>query len=409
MFSQPKLFFPRRPAALTKSRSLRLATSLRSSNPRWSRSPRAIDISSCANAHPAGLRSSALPACSIYGEPFDGSAWAGSHEALVVPRPGTVSPWSSKATDIARNCGFDWIARIERGMLVMLRFGGLPASQARRSSEALHSYLHDRMTESVIDPEGAVQRLFEPAQPRASSRVALGDDARAALQRANVQFGLALSVDEIDYLARAFADAGRDPTDAELMMFAQSTRALPSQDLQCPLDDRRHGPGRLAVRSDPLHACDRTRGNVGRLSRQRGCFAGGDRRVACCRPGRGRSDCRVTGARSRPSTSYSRSRPTIIRPPSRLFRARRPAPAARSATRPPPGAAPSESRAVRIQRLQPEAARHERSVGVRPRRRWDRGRRRHDYGFPGRIADACRIMLEGPIRRRGVQQRVRAA
>src|SRR2546425_55324 len=188
MFSQPNCFFLDGPAALTKSRSLRLATSLRSVEPSLvAVTARYRHFVLCQRA-PGRPEVERLARLLHYGEPFDGSAWAGSHEALVVPRPGTVSPWSSKATDIARNCGFDWIARIERGMLVMLRFGGLPASQARRSSEALHSYLHDRMTESVIDPEGAVQRLFEPAQPRAPSRVALGDDARAALQRANVQF-----------------------------------------------------------------------------------------------------------------------------------------------------------------------------------------------------------------------------
>ncbi|HEY4039201.1 MAG TPA: phosphoribosylformylglycinamidine synthase, partial [Burkholderiaceae bacterium] len=156
-----------------------------------------------------------------YGEAFDASDWVGSREALVVPRPGTVSPWSSKATDIAANCGFDWVARIERGLLFMLRLGGSAFASSERPIQALAPHLHDRMTESLIDPEGAAQRLFEPAQRRPLGSVALGDDAVAALRRANAHLGLALSANEIDYLARAFAGAGRDPTDAELMMFAQ--------------------------------------------------------------------------------------------------------------------------------------------------------------------------------------------
>src|SRR6267378_7599322 len=139
MSSQPNGFFLDGPAALTNARSTQLAIRLRSVEPslvavgahyrhfvQFDRTPEPSEVARLARLLD-------------YGEPFEPSAWAGSHEALVVPRPGTVSPWSSKATDIARNCGFDWIARIERGMLVMLRFGGLPASQARRSSEALHS------------------------------------------------------------------------------------------------------------------------------------------------------------------------------------------------------------------------------------------------------------------------------
>jgi phosphoribosylformylglycinamidine synthase len=221
MSSQPHGFFLDGPAALTSARSTQLATRLRSVDPslvavgaryrhfiQCTRKPGASEV-----ARLAGLLE--------YGEPFEASVWAGSRQALVVPRPGTVSPWSSKATDIARNCGFDGIARIERGLLFLLRLDQASGSAARRPIEPLLVQLHDRMTESVVDPEGAVQRLFEPAQPRRLSSVPLGDDPRAALQRANVQFGLALSADEIDYLARAFSRAGRDPTDAELMMFAQ--------------------------------------------------------------------------------------------------------------------------------------------------------------------------------------------
>src|SRR5262249_16879834 len=115
-----------------------------------------------------------------YGEAFDASGWIDSREVFVVPRPGTVSPWSSKATDIAPNCGFDWVARIERGLLVLLRFDAAHGEQGPCSIEALHIHLHDRMTESVIDPEGAARALFEPPSRAGLSRVALGGDARRA-------------------------------------------------------------------------------------------------------------------------------------------------------------------------------------------------------------------------------------
>ncbi len=90
-----------------------------------------------------------------YGEPFDPRPWQGAREVLVVPRPGTMSPWSSKATDIARNCGFHWVERIERGLLHLLRFDGLREDASGRSLAALVAHLHDRMTESVIDAASA--------------------------------------------------------------------------------------------------------------------------------------------------------------------------------------------------------------------------------------------------------------
>src|SRR5258706_15144244 len=211
MSSQPNGFFLDGPAALTNARSPELAIRLRSVEPslvavgapyrhfvQFDRTPEPSEVARLARLLD-------------YGEPFEPSAWAGSREALVVPRPGTVSPWSSKATDIARNCGFDWVARVERGTRVLLRFNEASGSAAQRPSEALLVHLHDRMTESVIEPKGAVRRLFEPAQRKALSSLELGGDARGALERANVQFGLALSADEIDYLAGAFSRPGTDP------------------------------------------------------------------------------------------------------------------------------------------------------------------------------------------------------
>ncbi len=134
----------------------------------------------------------------------------------VVPRLGTISPWSSKATDIARICGLTQVRRIERG--VAWTIGVADAASALRCAELLH----DRMTESVLlRPEDAA-RLFERAAPARLSRVDLLSAGRAALEAADKQLGLALAPDEIDYLLAAYRELGRNPTDVELMMFAQA-------------------------------------------------------------------------------------------------------------------------------------------------------------------------------------------
>src|SRR5690242_18901115 len=140
---------------------------------------------------------------------------------LVVPRPGTISPWSSKATDIAHNCGLDAIVRIERGVgyRVASRTGNAPNSD---DLEALLPLIHDRMTESVFADLADARRLFAHFEPRPLSTVPLGAKGRAALEDANTSLGLALSADEIDYLDGAFRALDRDPTDVELMMFAQA-------------------------------------------------------------------------------------------------------------------------------------------------------------------------------------------
>jgi phosphoribosylformylglycinamidine synthase len=153
---------------------------------------------------------------------------ADGRRLLVVPRLGTISPWSSKATDIARLCGLPSVRRIERG--VWYTVGGALADPA-----ALRRALHDRMTESVLERSEEAARLFARAEPRPLASVALGpaggagengEDAaaagRAALERANAAMGLALAPDEIDYLLDHYRALGRDPTDVELMMFAQA-------------------------------------------------------------------------------------------------------------------------------------------------------------------------------------------
>jgi len=134
---------------------------------------------------------------------------------LVVPRLGTVSPWSSKATDIAHSCGLARVKRIERGILYVLV--GEVTDEA-----GLRRVIHDRMTESVLEHTSDAAKLFEHAAPRPLTRVALGSGGRAVLERANETLGLALSSDEISYLVDAYRALGRDPTDVELMMFAQA-------------------------------------------------------------------------------------------------------------------------------------------------------------------------------------------
>ncbi|HVY30146.1 MAG TPA: phosphoribosylformylglycinamidine synthase [Polyangiaceae bacterium] len=135
---------------------------------------------------------------------------------LVVPRIGTISPWSSKATDIARNCGLSDVRRIERGIVWTFSGSTEPANE-----KALRAVLHDRMTESVLERAEDGEQLFVRAEPRQLSRVDLAPG-RSALEAANKRLGLALAEDEIDYLMQSYAALGRNPTDVELMMFAQA-------------------------------------------------------------------------------------------------------------------------------------------------------------------------------------------
>lgn len=135
---------------------------------------------------------------------------------LALPRFGTVSPWSSKATDIAHNCGLSKVVRIERGVAYYAQ--GMAAGQR----DAVVRAIHDRMTETVVDDANEAHRLFAHATPQPLARVPLSKGGRAALEEANRTMGLALAADEIDYLVDNFAKLGRDPTDVELMMFAQA-------------------------------------------------------------------------------------------------------------------------------------------------------------------------------------------
>ena len=159
-------------------------------------------------------------AASRMGEPPDGAP-AARVDLLVVPRPGTVSPWSSKATDILRLCGLAPVRRIERGVAWQVDGEGGRAVDAS-VLDATASVLHDRMIEAVLPTLEAADALFDAAEPAPLGAIPLGSDALAALGAANARLGLALSSDEIDYLAQAYGRLGRDPTDVELMMFAQA-------------------------------------------------------------------------------------------------------------------------------------------------------------------------------------------
>jgi phosphoribosylformylglycinamidine synthase len=146
-----------------------------------------------------------------YGEP---GADATGRTIVVTPRVGTISPWSSKATDIARQCGLDAIARIERGTAFGVAGDG--------PLEALAALVHDRMTETVLPSLEAAEALFHHFSPKPLTSIDLLGRGRVALEEANAAFGLALAPDEIDYLATHFGALGRNPTDVELTMFAQA-------------------------------------------------------------------------------------------------------------------------------------------------------------------------------------------
>ncbi|MGB3289735.1 MAG: phosphoribosylformylglycinamidine synthase, partial [Burkholderiaceae bacterium] len=143
----------------------------------------------------------------------------------VIPRLGTVSPWASKATDIAHNCGLTLVRRIERGIRYVVTpsrglLGAKPLDAAQL--EKIAACLHDRMTETVVDASFDGQALFASLPGKPIQTIDAVGKGRAALVDANVALGLALSDDEIDYLEAAFRQLGRNPTDVELMMFAQA-------------------------------------------------------------------------------------------------------------------------------------------------------------------------------------------
>ncbi|WP_105601505.1 phosphoribosylformylglycinamidine synthase, partial [Cronobacter sakazakii] len=153
-----------------------------------------------------------------YGPSLTGHAPSG-RLLLVTPRPGTISPWSSKATDIAHNCGLAQVKRLERGVAYYLDVDPTAGDDAWRQIAA---ELHDRMMESVFGALEDAAQLFAHHEPAPVQSVDLLGQGRQALADANVRLGLALAEDEIDYLHDAFTRLGRNPNDIELYMFAQA-------------------------------------------------------------------------------------------------------------------------------------------------------------------------------------------
>ena len=172
-----------------------------------------------------------LTAMLTYGEPVPETQYEGvTEEFFVIPRLGTISPWASKATDIAHNCGMAHIHRVERGVAykVVLKSGilgtgfGAPKKLADDQLAAVAALLHDRMTETVLRSADQAQALFTELESRPLDQIDVLGQGRAALVEANATMGLALAEDEIDYLFDAFSKVQRNPTDVELMMFAQA-------------------------------------------------------------------------------------------------------------------------------------------------------------------------------------------
>ena len=139
-------------------------------------------------------------------------------KVFTLPRFGTTSPWSSKATDIAKVCGLTSIEKIERGVVFTLV---LKDKDSAPSKEAIEM-LYDRMTEVVITDLKQAKEIFSSLEPQPFSDVDILSDGKKALETANIELGLALNNDEIDYLLEQFTKLNRNPTDAELMMFAQA-------------------------------------------------------------------------------------------------------------------------------------------------------------------------------------------
>ncbi len=184
-------------------------------------SARFVHLVACESAPDAAL-TERLGALLNYGDPYAGPLEGST--IVVSPRFGTVSPWASKATDIAHNCGLK-VRRVERLMEYRITLKGGLFSKSDLSSAQLQdlaALLHDRMTESVMPDRSQAHNLFHALEAAPMESVNVLGDGKAALLAANARFGLALAADEIDYLVQAFTTLGRNPTDVELMMFAQA-------------------------------------------------------------------------------------------------------------------------------------------------------------------------------------------
>ena len=140
---------------------------------------------------------------------------------LVTPRPGTISPWSSKSTDIAHNCGLTKVERLERGLAYYITLNADTALTSDQEAKLI-SLLHDRMMESIFSDFDDADKLFVSAEPGKLTAIDIENGGKNALVQANIELGLALAEDEVNYLFENFSKLGRNPHDIELYMFAQA-------------------------------------------------------------------------------------------------------------------------------------------------------------------------------------------
>ena len=256
---------------------------------------------------------------------------------LVVPRPGTISPWSSKATDIARNCGLDARRAHRARRRLPRRHARRRAARRRRSRRAAAAAARPDDRGGAADDSTTRAQLFAHVPPRP-----LDDDSAArakAARRSSArtrELGLALAADEIDYLDASFRGLGRDPTDVELMMFAQAnSEHCRHKIFNATGSSTACAQPQQPVRDDPAHARGASAGHGRRLRRQRGGHGGRDGARASIRDADGRyararrADAHPDEGRDAQSSDRDRA----------VSRARRPARAARSATRARPAAA----------------------------------------------------------------------
>jgi len=173
-----------------------------------------IDSDTALNTDERQIMQSLLEATTESPEVKDGES-----SFLVTPRPGTISPWSSKATDIVHNSGVKNVLRVERGTIFFLK---TEQPLATKTWQLAAQILHDRMIETVFNSADEADRLFSHSESRSLVAVDIMNDGRDALVVANKEMGLALADDEIDYLVENFQELGRNPNDIELMMFAQA-------------------------------------------------------------------------------------------------------------------------------------------------------------------------------------------
>ena len=212
-------------SALSRFRALQLLPRLQAIHERISSvSARYVHLVA-SDAIPDTALKAQLTALLMYGEPHQAQEPISQDPLIVVtPRFGTVSPWASKATDIAHNCGLN-IRRVERFVEYRLTVKQPLLGKAVLTADQLTqaaALLHDRMTESAMLDRASALGLFNEVQAAPMAHVNVLKDGKAALEAANREFGLALTQDEIDYLAQAFTQLKRNPTDVELMMFAQA-------------------------------------------------------------------------------------------------------------------------------------------------------------------------------------------